>query len=48
VTLELKREKKIKLLAKSHLKLVAQVLGICRKALYYSPKQQAKDEKLAD
>lgn len=40
--------KKIELLKACHIKiLVAQLLGICRKVVYYTPKQPAKDEQLA-
>lgn len=48
LTLDLKRKKKIELLKAAHIKtLVAQLLGICRKVAYYTPKQPAKDEQLA-
>lgn len=41
-------KKKIELLQICHIKtLVAQVLGICRKVIYYTPKQPAKDAQLA-
>jgi hypothetical protein len=40
-------KKKLELLKLSHLKsFVAQVLGLCRKCLYYIPKQPVKDQAL--